>query len=95
MAANFEPVINVNYFLVAPPPTKGTAIDGFPRVAFYDALGEPLYNSNSIKHWNVTFLPHKDGGIPLNVLPTNTTSKLAGLFSTLTPFYAEHQAGKP
>ena len=28
-----------------------------------------------------TCLPHKDGGIPLSVLPKDTTSKLAGLFS--------------
>ena len=30
-------------------------------------------------------LPHKDGGIPLSVLPKDT-SKLAGLFSTLSLF---------
>ena len=36
-----------------------------------------------------TCLPHKDGGVPLSVLPMDTTSKLAGLFSTLSPFYAE------
>ena len=41
----------------------------------------------------ITCLPHKDGGIPLNVLPKDTTSKLAGLFSTLSLF-AERQAGK-
>ena len=40
-------------------------------------------------------LKHKDGGVPLNVLPKDTTSKLAGLFSTLSLFYAERQAGKP
>ena len=38
-------------------------------------------------------LPHKDRGIPLSVLPMNTTAKLAGLFSTLL-LWAEHQAGK-
>ena len=38
-------------------------------------------------------LPHKDGGgIPLSVLPKNTTSKLGSLFSTLSLF-AERQAG--
>ena len=31
-----------------------------------------------------TCLPRKDGGIPLSVLPKDTTSKLAGLFSTLS-----------
>ena len=28
-------------------------------------------------------LPHKDEGIPLSALPKDTTSKLAGLFSTI------------
>ena len=40
-----------------------------------------------------TCLPHKGGGILLSVLPKNTTSKLFGLFSTLSLF-AERQAGK-
>ena len=31
-----------------------------------------------------TCLPHEDGGIPLSALPIDTTSKLAGLFSTLS-----------
>ena len=31
-------------------------------------------------------LPHKDGGIQLSALPKDTTSKLAGLFSTLSLF---------
>ena len=35
----------------------------------------------------------KDGGIPLNVLSKDTTSNLAGLFSTLFLF-AERQAGE-
>ena len=29
-----------------------------------------------------TCLPHKGGGIPLSALPKDTTSELAGLFST-------------
>ena len=29
-------------------------------------------------------LPHQDGGIPLSTSPNDTTSKLAGLFSTLS-----------
>ena len=33
-----------------------------------------------------TCLPHKDGGIPLSASPKDTTSKLAGLFSTLSLF---------
>ena len=32
-----------------------------------------------------TCLPHKDGGIPLSALPKDTTSELAGLFSTISP----------
>ena len=40
-----------------------------------------------------TCLPHKDEGIPLSDMPKDTTSKLAGLFSTLN-FCAERQAGK-
>ena len=31
-----------------------------------------------------TCLPHKGGGVPLSALP-NTTSELAGLFSTISP----------
>ena len=36
--------------LVAPPPTRRTAIDGYPRVASYDMLGEQLHYSNPVKH---------------------------------------------
>ena len=39
-----------------------------------------------------TCLPHKGGGVPLSILPKNT-SELAGLFST-TSLNAERQAGK-
>ena len=37
--------------------------------------------------------PPEDGGIPLSALSKDTTSKLAGLFSTLS-LCAERQAGK-
>ena len=40
----------------------------------------------------VTCLPHEDGGIPLSVLPEDT-SKLAYLFSLLS-FCVERQVGK-
>ena len=40
MAAHFEPVVDANCRLVAPPPTKRTAIGGYPKVASYDMLGE-------------------------------------------------------
>ena len=41
-----------------------------------------------------TCLPREDGGIPLSALIKDTASKLASLFSTLSLFYAERQAGK-
>ena len=50
MAAHFEPVVNANYRLVAPPPTRRTAIGGYPKVASYDMLGEQLHYSNPVKH---------------------------------------------
>ena len=36
---------------------------------------------------HITCLPHKDGDIPLSVLPKDTASKLAGVFSTLSLFF--------
>ena len=33
-------------------------------------------------YFRATCLPHKGGGVPLSALPKNTTSELAGLFST-------------
>ena len=50
MAAHFEPVVNANYRLVAPPPTRRIAIGGYPKVASYDMLGEQLHYSNPVKH---------------------------------------------
>ena len=40
-----------------------------------------------------TCLPHENGDMPLSALPKDTTSNLAGLFSTLSPC-AKCQAGK-
>ena len=40
-----------------------------------------------------TFLPHEDGGIPLSVLPADTTSKLAGLFSIAIAFALSAKQG--
>ena len=79
--------------MVAPPSTRRIAIGGYPKVASYDMLGEKLDNSNPVKHGCVTFLPHKDGGIPLSVLPKDTTSKLAGLFSILSLFILSTMQG--
>ena len=50
MAAHFEPVVDANCRLVAPPPTRGTAIGGYPKVASYDMLGKQLHYSNPVKH---------------------------------------------
>ena len=50
MAAHFEPVVDANCQLVAPPPTRRTAIGGYPEVAFYDMLGEQVHYSNPVKH---------------------------------------------
>ena len=36
-----------------------------------------------------TCLPDKGGGVPLSVLPKDTTSELAGLFSTSSPKFRE------
>ena len=40
----FEPVMDANCRLVAPPPTRRTAIGGYPKVASYDMLGEQLHH---------------------------------------------------
>ena len=66
-----------------------------PKVAFYDMLGEQLHNCNPVKYGHAICLSHIDEGIPLSALRKYTTSKLAGLFSTQSIFYAERQAGKP
>ena len=50
MAAHFEPVVDANCRLVSLPPTRQTAIGGYPKVASYDILGEQLHYSNPGKH---------------------------------------------
>ena len=50
VAAHFEPVVDANCRLVAPPPTRRAAIGGYPKVASYDMLGEQLHYSNPVKH---------------------------------------------
>ena len=50
MAAHFEPVVDANCRLVAPPPTRQTDIGGYPKVAFYDMLSEQLHYFNPVKH---------------------------------------------
>ena len=50
VAGHFEPVVDANCRLVAPPPTRRTAIGGYPKVASYDMLGEQLHYSNPVKH---------------------------------------------
>ena len=56
-------------------------------------LGEQFHNCNPVKRRYATCLPHKDEGIPLTVLPKDTTSKLAGLFSTLSLFMLSAKQG--
>ena len=75
MAVHFEPVMNANNRLVAPPPTRRTAICGYLRVASYDMLGEQLDNCNPMKYGYATYLLLKDEGIPLSALPKDTTRK--------------------
>ena len=58
-----------------------------------DMLGEQLHNYNPVKYERATCLPHKGGGIPLSALPKDTTSKLAGLFSTLSLFMLSAKQG--
>ena len=48
---------------------------------------------NPVKYGRATCLPHKGGGIPLGALPKDTTSKLAGLFSTLSLFMLSAKQG--
>ena len=43
-------VINTNSRLVAPPSTKLTGVDGYPKVTSYDMLGEQLHYSKPVKH---------------------------------------------
>ena len=50
MAVHFEPVVDANCRLVAPPPTRRTAIGGYPKVASCDMLGQQLRYSNPVKH---------------------------------------------
>ena len=50
MAAHFEPVVDANCRLVAPPPTRRTAIGGYPKVASYNMLSKQLHYSNPVKH---------------------------------------------
>ena len=50
MVAYFKAVVNANCRLVAPPPTRRTAIGGYPRVVSYDMLSEQFHYSNPVKH---------------------------------------------
>ena len=57
-------------------------------------LSEQLHNCNPVKYGYATCLPHKDGGVSVSALPKDTINRLSGLFSTLSLFHAERQAGK-
>ena len=56
MAAHFEPVVDANCRLVAPPQPRRIASGGYPKVASYDMLGEQLHYSNTVKHGEVQYL---------------------------------------
>ena len=58
-----------------------------------DMLGLQLHNYNPVKYERAICLPHKGRGIPLSALPKDTTSKLAGLFSTLSFFMLSAKQG--
>ena len=49
MAAHFEPVVNANCRLIAPPPTRRTAIGWYPKVASYDMLGKLLLREAALQ----------------------------------------------
>ena len=64
-------------------------VDFWSSFSVYELLISPFFGlqldratTRSRLFGPATCLPHKDGGIPLSVLLKNTTSKLAGLFST-------------
>ena len=50
MAVHFKSVMNANYKLVVPPPTRQTAIGRCSKVASYEMQGEQLHHSNPVKH---------------------------------------------
>ena len=88
MAAHFEPVFSDWW----PHHQQGR----LPLVGSQELsvmLGEQLYNCNPVKYGYATCLPHKDRGVPLSALPKDTTSKLAGLFSTLSFFMLSANQG--
>ena len=65
--------------MVAPLPTRGTAICGYPRGASYGTVSEQLHNSYPVKYGYATCLSHKDGGTPLNALPKTQKASLSAL----------------
>ena len=57
MAAHFEPVVNANCRLVAPPPTRRTAIGGYPKVASYDMPATLLMEAPATAITQETLVP--------------------------------------
>ena len=49
LVAHFEQVMNANHRLVAPPPTRHTAIGGYSKVASEEVQGKQLHNFNLVK----------------------------------------------
>ena len=50
IGSSFEPVMNVNCRLVAPPLTKLTDVGGDPNVAFYYKMGKQLHYIDQMRH---------------------------------------------
>ena len=60
--SHFEPVMNANYSLVAPLPTRQTAIGGYPIVVSYDMLGVQLHYSNPANILNLYITDGRSSG---------------------------------
>ena len=50
-AVHFEPVINRNCRLAAPPPKRKIGIDGYLIVASHDMLGEQIHYFKPVESW--------------------------------------------
>ena len=91
----WQPISNQSWMTGSPTTNKADCHCWAPKSRLLRHVRWATYNCNPVKYGYATCMPHKDGGVPLSVLHKDTTSKHAGLFSTLlTFFYAERQARK-
>ena len=74
--------------------TRQIDTGGYPRVVFYEMLGEKLHSCNPVKYGCATCLPHKGGGVPLVPCPRTQQASLPACSPHYPLFYAERQAGK-